>query len=342
MLLENKEELYNIEIEDFNFDLKEEEGENFILTDEAKKRLQKIKNLFDSKTPVLLEGPTGTSKTKTIQILCKILGKNLKRFNLNNETTIEDLFGRLGSGGEDSWSNLNFIPGPFTESCIDGNVFLLDEINLGSKSILQSLEKPLDTRKIIIDIPGYGRYEHDINENFIFVATQNPKSGGFINKREELSFKFISRFQVVEFPEIEIDELKRIAEGIAAKNNYKNKEIVESITNLHYQWVYKEKESKTSSQCFTIRDIKTVIITISSEQIKEEPGDAINCFYGSRYRGEAFDRLMNIIKTQYPLIYKDIKLIPELPKDFPKCFSNFSLRKAFYFANIAKKIIDTF
>ena len=84
MLLENKEELYNIEIEDFNFDLKEEEGENFILTDEAKKRLQKIKNLFDSKTPVLLEGPTGTSKTKTIQILCKILGKNLKRFNLNN------------------------------------------------------------------------------------------------------------------------------------------------------------------------------------------------------------------------------------------------------------------
>ena len=337
MLLKSKEELYKIDIGDFNFDLKEKEDENFILTEEAKKRLQKIKNLFDSKILVLLEGPTGTSKTKTIQILCKILGKQFRRFNLNNETTIEDLFGRLGSRGEDSWSNLDFIPGPFTEAFIKGYVFLLDEINLGSKSILQCLEKPLDTGKIILDIPGYGRFEHDKHKDFICVATQNPKLGGFINQREELSYKFISRFQVVEFPEIKIDELKRIAEGIAAKNNYKNKEIVESISNLHYQWVYKEKESKTSSQCFTIRDIKTTIIAISSEQIKEDPGDAINCFYGSRYRGEAFNHLMDIIKTQYPLIYKDIKLIPELPKDFPKCFSNFSLRKAFYFANIAKK-----
>ena len=152
-----------------------------------------------------------------------------------------------------------------------------------------------------------------------------------------MSDKFISRFQIVEFPEIKIEELKRIAEGIAIKNNYRNKEIVESISNLYYQWVYNEKESKTSPQCFTIRDIKTIIIAISSENIKEEPGDAVNCFFGSRYRGEPFNHLMDIIKNKYPLIYKDINLIPELPKDFPKCFSNFSLRKAFYFANIAKK-----
>ena len=121
----NKVELLKSENEEFNFEFAGIEDENFIATEEAKKRLQKIKNLFDSKTLVLLEGPTGTSKTKTIQILCKILGKKLKRFNLNNETTIEDLFGRLGSGGEDSWSNLNFILGIATESAINGYVLLL-------------------------------------------------------------------------------------------------------------------------------------------------------------------------------------------------------------------------
>ena len=46
---------------------------------------------------------------------------------------------------------------------------------------------------------------------------------------------------------------------------------------------------------------------------------------------------MNIIKTKYSPIYKDISIIPELPSDFPKCYSNYSLGKAFYFAQISKK-----
>lgn len=46
---------------------------------------------------------------------------------------------------------------------------------------------------------------------------------------------------------------------------------------------------------------------------------------------------MEIIKTKYTPLYKDIKTIPDLPDDFPKCYSNNSLKKTFYFANIAKK-----
>ena len=46
---------------------------------------------------------------------------------------------------------------------------------------------------------------------------------------------------------------------------------------------------------------------------------------------------MNIIKEGYPKLYKDLSTIPEFPKDFPKCYQNYSLKKAFYFANIAKR-----
>ena len=76
-MLENitKENLLNIKNEKFELNLEEVNG-NFIPTDEAKERLQKIKNFFDSRIPVMLEGPTGTSKTKTIQVLCDILKKN--------------------------------------------------------------------------------------------------------------------------------------------------------------------------------------------------------------------------------------------------------------------------
>lgn len=252
---------------------------NFVPTEEAIERLQKIKNFFDSRIPVMLEGPTGTSKTKTIQVLCEILGRKLVRFNLSSETTIEDLIGRLGSGGEDSWSSFKFVPGPFTEAFENGYVLLLDEVNLGQKSVLQCMETALDTGEIKQDIPGCGTIKKKMNKDFIIVATQNPKIEGFTNQRDELSEKFISRFTVVEFPSFEINELRTIAKGIAKKNKYEKNEIVEKISDLHYQWVYEEKDSKASTQCFTVRDINATIKAISEGQ---EPSDAVNCFYGSK------------------------------------------------------------
>ena len=191
---------------------------NFILTFNAKERLQKLKHFFDAKIPILLEGPTGTSKTKTIQILCEILNKKLVRFNLSNETAIEDLIGRLGSGGEDSWSTFKFVPGPFTEAFENGYVLLLDEVNLGQKSILQCMETALDTGEIQQEFPGCGTIKKKMNKDFILVATQNPKIEGFTNQRDELSQKFLSRFTVLEFPTLEFEELRDIAKGIAKKN----------------------------------------------------------------------------------------------------------------------------
>ena len=126
---------------------------NFVSTNEARERLQKIKNFFDSKIPIILEGPTGTSKTKTIQVLCDITERKLIRFNLSSETTIEDLIGRLGSSEKESWSSFQFVPGPFTEAFEKGYVLLLDEVNLGQKSVLQYMEASLDTRMIKQDIP---------------------------------------------------------------------------------------------------------------------------------------------------------------------------------------------
>lgn len=151
----NKDILQKIERSKFEFKLEDIKG-NFIPTEEAKERLQKIKNFFDSRIPVMLEGPTGTSKTKTIQVLCDILKKKLVRFNLSSETTIEDLIGRLGSEGEDSWSSFKFVPGSFREAFENGYVLLLDEVNLGQKSVLQCIETALDTGEIKQDIPGCG------------------------------------------------------------------------------------------------------------------------------------------------------------------------------------------
>ena len=59
-------------------------------------------------------------------------------------------------------------------------------------------------------------------------------------------------------------------------------------------------------------------------------------FFGFRYIGKELNHLLEIIKINYICINKDLNDIVSLPEDFPKCYSNPSLRKAFYFANIAK------
>ena len=74
----------------------------------------------------------------------------------------------------------------------------------------------------------------------------------------------------------------------------------------------------------------------------QETSDSVNC--GSRYKGKEFHHLMQILKKKYIPLYKDLNLISDsdLPKDFIKFYSNYSLKKPFYFANIAKKIIVIF
>jgi len=51
------------------------------------------------------------------------------------------------------------------------------------------METALDTGEIKQDIPGCGTIKVSKNDDFIIVATQNPKIEGFTNQRDELSQK---------------------------------------------------------------------------------------------------------------------------------------------------------
>ena len=82
-------------------------AENFIFTDNAIKKLKEIKYYISHNYPILLEGPTGTAKTKSVEILCEEMGLTLKRFNLSSETKTADLFGRY-AGDPDAFSGISF------------------------------------------------------------------------------------------------------------------------------------------------------------------------------------------------------------------------------------------
>ena len=324
-----EEKLRKVKRERLHYDYSKFKG-NFIFTDEAEKRIQKLYNHFKSRNPIMLEGPTGTSKTKTVQVLCNLENLDLIRMNLSSETTIEDLMGRLISDKDNSFSGFTYKLGTFADAYSNGKVLLLDEVNLAPNPVLQCILSALDSEKITQSVPGIGLKTFERHENFKIVATQNPKIGAFSKTRDRLSAKFLETFQVIEFPELSSEELSQIAKRAAKKQKYENDKIIDQLSKFHNEWV-KSDFSKRSPQCYTVRDLNVSIKSISEGN---SPKDVISCFYGSRYDDNTYKIMENILKEKYPNLYNDSRSLENLPDDFPKCFPSNTLKKIFKYAKM--------
>ncbi|KRH95214.1 Willebrand factor type A domain-containing AAA ATPase [Pseudoloma neurophilia] len=82
--------------------------------------------------PILLQGPTGTGKTTTVQ---KIF-QNLQITNCSRDTDINDLMGIHGwTTSETGNPVFGFLPGPFLSACASNLPFLFDEMNLLEREV---------------------------------------------------------------------------------------------------------------------------------------------------------------------------------------------------------------
>lgn len=250
---------------------------NFVFTDEAQKRLTTLYNYLEVGIPVLLEGPTGTSKTLSSEIVCDLSGRKLIRFNLSSETKSADLLGRY-VGDSNSWAGISHSKGPFITAFEEGHTLLLDEINLASPECLQFIEESLDSGIISVELPGMPLREIYMHENFRLIATQNPNKGLFAHKRQDLGTKFLSRFQVINFPAFTKNELIGIAQGLAKgfKCNCSSK-LIEDLVEFHMKWSDRVIDDV---QCFTVREIAAAIRAIAD---KENIYETIMTIYGARY-----------------------------------------------------------
>ena len=164
---------------------------NYILTEKAKNRLDKLYTYIFNGIPVLLEGETGTSKTLSAEIICKqIFDANKKnnpnkkkeesfiKFNLSAEVKISDLMQKF-MGNENSLSGLEIVDGPFLKAFKNGIPLILDEINLASEEVLQCIEKALDTGEINMEVSGIGRIICKKKDGFCLIATKNPNRDNY-------------------------------------------------------------------------------------------------------------------------------------------------------------------
>ncbi len=85
------------EEEKFIYDKSFLEKRNFIVTPNSIDRIKKISYYISRGVPVLLEGPSGTSKTFSTEFACLIAKtkKPLIRFNMSSDTIPADLLGKM-------------------------------------------------------------------------------------------------------------------------------------------------------------------------------------------------------------------------------------------------------
>ena len=112
--------------------------------------------------------------------------------------------------------------GPFIEAYKKGRVLILDEINLASITVLQCIQESLDNNFSSIDIPGRPLKKINKKKGFSLIATQNPNTGLYAHKRQNIGKEFLSRFQIIYFPPFTENELVKIALGLGERFKLKN------------------------------------------------------------------------------------------------------------------------
>lgn len=198
---------------------------NIVITRSYKRLINLMYKAWINHEPVLLIGETGIGKTRMCEIVASLFKIELKSINVHNGTESSDFIGHsILDNGDVVWKN-----GPLVEAMIDGNAFLIDEINLAEDSALERLNSVLEDRRTLF-IPEVN-WDLQPHETFRIVATMNP-SGDFGKK--ELSPALRSRFTEIYF-KLDDDEIYEIFDRILDSTN------LSSISNIFDKPFFKAK-----------------------------------------------------------------------------------------------------
>ncbi|KAI0314077.1 hypothetical protein OF83DRAFT_1165344 [Amylostereum chailletii] len=171
---------------------------------QVKKLIDLARIIVTRRFPVLIEGPTSSGKTSSIEYLAKCTGHRFIRINNHEHTDIQEY---LGSYVSDSQTGkLVFKDGLLVQALRQGDWIVLDELNLAPTDVLEALNRLLDDNRELV-IPETQEVVRP-HPHFMLFATQNPP--GLYAGRKVLSRAFRNRFLEVHFEDVPQAELETI------------------------------------------------------------------------------------------------------------------------------------
>ena len=185
--------------------LPEDPAEEFIITPSVEAKLIDLARIVVTKRfPVLIEGPTSSGKTSSIEYLARRTGHRFVRINNHEHTDIQEYLGTYVSDPETG--KLVFKDGLLVRALRNGDWIVLDELNLAPTDVLEALNRLLDDNRELV-IPETQEVVRP-HPHFMLFATQNPP--GLYAGRKVLSRAFRNRFLEVHFEDVPQGELETI------------------------------------------------------------------------------------------------------------------------------------
>ncbi|PAV80645.1 hypothetical protein WR25_15997 [Diploscapter pachys] len=202
------------------------EDENYVMTKTVKENMAEIARITGSgRFPILLEGETSAGKTSIVCHLAKITGNTIVRINNHEHTDVQEY---MGSYVADSEGRLVFREGPLVRAVKEGSWVILDELNLAPTDVIEALNRLLDdNRELFV---AETNQVHKAHRRFRLFATQNP--AGTYAGRKRLSRALLSRFIVLKFNHLPMEELSQMVCTRCRVPESASKKMIQVLTNL--------------------------------------------------------------------------------------------------------------
>ncbi|KAF7294417.1 Midasin [Mycena kentingensis (nom. inval.)] len=179
--------------------------EDYIMTPSVEVKLIDLARIITTRRfPVLIEGPTSSGKTSSVEYLAKRTGHRFVRINNHEHTDIQEYIGSYVS--DPATGKLVFKDGLLVRALRNGDWIVLDELNLAPTDVLEALNRLLDDNRELV-IPETQEVVRP-HPHFMLFATQNPP--GLYAGRKVLSRAFRNRFLEVHFDDVPQTELETI------------------------------------------------------------------------------------------------------------------------------------
>ncbi|KAE9408912.1 P-loop containing nucleoside triphosphate hydrolase protein [Gymnopus androsaceus JB14] len=180
-------------------------GDDYVLTPSVEGKLIDLARIILTRRfPVLIEGPTSSGKTSSVEYLARRTGHRFIRINNHEHTDIQEYLGSYVPHPDTG--KLVFTDGLLVRALRNGDWIVLDELNLAPTDVLEALNRLLDDNRELV-IPETGEVIRP-HPHFMLFATQNPP--GLYAGRKVLSRAFRNRFLEVHFEDVPEAELETI------------------------------------------------------------------------------------------------------------------------------------
>ncbi|KAK0464246.1 midasin nuclear AAA ATPase [Desarmillaria tabescens] len=185
--------------------LEPDSADEYIMTPSVETKLIDLARIILTRRfPILIEGPTSSGKTSSIEYLARRTGHTFIRINNHEHTDIQEYLGSYVP--EPVTGKLVFQDGLLVRALRNGDWIVLDELNLAPTDVLEALNRLLDDNRELV-IPETQEVVRP-HPHFMLFATQNPP--GLYAGRKVLSRAFRNRFLEVHFDDVPEAELETI------------------------------------------------------------------------------------------------------------------------------------